>query len=407
MRLSELEANRLIAQCVSDLRNNTTPGQATISQKVERDVYILSNGLSYGVSHPRPVFEAAIDEALHEMSVGVLPVDLSSLMTLVQDKLRSKEPRRFSLLVPFNSSEASVDEIKQAFPDGSPLRTASADEVVDLLPSAGLPFGVSGKDEVEQYCRTSTWLAFDTPHQEFASAFQGGYRRYDLFRAFVNLGLTLNKVTRWVTSLPSPLSPVGTPWFMLLLNDQGGLVDSFFTVPDSHGRHAQLTPEHWKRIRIVSEAYNNMADTQLKHVLSEALVLYNTAGDTSIPDHSFLQFWFIAEMLLSDSKHIVQKMKALYKANASEERMLVEILAEKRHTMVHQGKTEAIDLADINFLRLTVQNLLSFTLFQAKEVMSTYELSDLLGYLGEANRIDKSSRVLSVAKRIAEENKLV
>ena len=407
MRLSELEANRLIAQCVSDLRNNTAPGQATISQKVERDVYILSNGLSYGVSHPRPVFEAAIDEAMHEMSVGVLPVDLSSLMTLVQDKLRSKEPRRFSLLVPFNSSEASVDEIKQAFPDGSPLRSASADEAVNLLPWAGMPSGASSKEEIEQYCRNSTWLAFDTPHHEMFSAFQNGYRRYDLFRAFVNLGLTLNKVTRWITPLPSPLSPVGTPWFMLLLNDQGALVDSFFTLPDSHQRSAQLTPALWESVRKVSVPYKTMADCQLKDMLSEALILYNTAGDTNVPDHSYLQLWFIFEMLIPDPKHVADRLKGLYKSSAFEERKMVEILAEKRNTIVHQGKTESIDLADINFLRLTVQHLLLFAFAQGKEIRTSYELSELLGYLGASNRIEQSSKVLAIARRITEEQQLI
>ena len=407
MKLSESEANHLIQECVSELKDSIGPGRIVGSQKVERNVYILSNGLSFGASHPRPRFETAIDRALHEMSVGNLPVDYGSLRSFVQESLKKGEPKRFSLLVPFNSTDATLEEIANAFPEGPPLRSASADEAVNLLPWAGMPSGTSSKEEIEQYCRNSTWLAFDTPHHEMLSAFQNGYRRYDLFRAFVNLGLTLNKVTRWITPLPSPLSPVGTPWFMLLLNDQGALVDSFFTLPDSHQRSAQLTPALWESVRKVSVPYKTMADCQLRDMLSEALILYNTAGDTNVPDHSYLQLWFILEMLIPDPKHVADRLKGLYKSSAFEERKMVEILAEKRNTIVHQGKTESIDLADINFLRLTVQHLLLFAFAQGKEIRTSHELSELLGYLGASNRIEQSSRVLAIARRIAEEQQLI
>jgi hypothetical protein len=401
MKIDEATANRLIAECLSLIGPNGSVDGILNSQKVERNLYVLSHSLFDPTHQTRPNFERSIDRALFEMKRASLPADMLTLSELVKQSMKTEPTKRFELLIPFNSKDAPIDQVARCFPHGLTVSLISSEEILTKLPDKGIPTSTASRGDIENYCRSTTWLAIQTFHDDADSAFQKAYRCFEMFRSFVNFGLTFSKVTRGITSYPSPLSPIGSSWFYLLIDEDRKVVKSYFSIPDSHMKSTQLMTHEWDRIAVISDAYNRIGDTQLKRMFSEALILYNSAGDTNSPDHSFLLFWFVLEILIADSKHINQKLKSLYRPSAVEEGIIIEILTEKRHNIVHQGKIETIDLADVVFLRLNVQHLLNFILSVADEIHTTYELSKLLGLMSSPTEVTQSSRVLSVAKRVA------
>jgi len=153
------------------------------------------------------------------------------------------------------------------------------------------------------------------------------------------------------TAAPPNFIEVFPPEYMFIFNDKRKYEIYFFTIEKHTRRDTTINQNHYNDIFKTFDNLNHKSDNELKKILINSLILYNSALERSHKHHMFLTFWQIIETItLSDlrtnnlTEFITNRLKIAGLQNQVDEHIIDEV-CQRRHGLVHTGR---IDIEDID-----------------------------------------------------------
>jgi hypothetical protein len=172
------------------------------------------------------------------------------------------------------------------------------------------------------------------------------------------------------------------PEYMFIFNDKRKYETYFFTIEKHDRRNTTINQNHCNAIFSSIKNFNNKAENELKEILINSLVLYNSALERTHKHHMFLTFWQVIETIaLSDLRtrnltdFITNRIKIAGLHNQVNEHLIDEV-CQRRHELVHSGRVDIEDI-DLWYVKLFAETCIQFLWgktdeFQKKTVLEKY-----------------------------------
>jgi hypothetical protein len=157
-------------------------------------------------------------------------------------------------------------------------------------------------------------------------------------------------------------------------------------------------------IKSVYEIRKNIQKSKIKEGLQNAILLYNDALDSYNYEVSYIKLWAVLELLTAtgqDDNHKVTIRRAAFIFNDPEqEKMHLELLRNFRNNLVHRGYMNAKLEIFVYDLKLYVEKLLRFLIFNQFRFESFSDVGYLLDRNIEPDKLDKNSKLINFAKKL-------
>jgi hypothetical protein len=157
-------------------------------------------------------------------------------------------------------------------------------------------------------------------------------------------------------------------------------------------------------IKAVNKIRINVQKSKIKEELQNAILLYNNALDSYNYEVSYIKLWAALELLTAtgqDDNHKVTIRRAAFIFNNPEqERMHLELLRNFRNNLVHRGYMNAKLEIFVYDLKLYVEKLLRFLIFNQSRFESFSDIGYLLDRNIEPDRLDKDSKLINFARKL-------
>jgi len=157
-------------------------------------------------------------------------------------------------------------------------------------------------------------------------------------------------------------------------------------------------------IKSVYEIRKNIQKSKIREELQNAILLYNDALDSYNYEVSYIKLWAALELLTAtgqDDSHKVTIRRAAFIFNdPDQEKMHLELLRNFRNNLVHRGYMNAKLEIFVYDLKLHVEQLLRFLIFNQSRFESFGDVGYLLDRNIEPDKLDKNSELINFAKKI-------
>ena len=157
-------------------------------------------------------------------------------------------------------------------------------------------------------------------------------------------------------------------------------------------------------IKTVYEIRKNIQKSKIKEELRNAILLYNNALDSYNYEVSYIKLWAALELLTAtgqDDNHKVTIRRAAFIFNNPEqEKMHLELLRNFRNNLVHRGYMNAKLEIFVYDLKLYVEKLLRFLIFNQSRFESFSDVGYFLDRNIEPDKLDQNSKLINFAKKI-------
>jgi len=134
------------------------------------------------------------------------------------------------------------------------------------------------------------------------------------------------------------------------------------------------------------------------------LLLYNYALDDVDTHYSFLHYWQILEIIFSGGQYkfniILKRIKNLFK---KDERIsnTIDIIANKRHLLVHEGRMKEIEQEDIHRVKGLVDASINFLFNHTNKIINRSNLVYFFNNVGKGKEnIDNQISLLKYINKI-------
>lgn len=174
--------------------------------------------------------------------------------------------------------------------------------------------------------------------------------------------------------------------------------------------HNNIVGEFDKILKFVGEARRAIQKSKISKKLQDAILLYNDALDSYNYEVSYTKLWAVLELLTGtgtddDHKVTVRRVAFIFN-NPEEERVHIDILRRFRNDLVHRGHMNAKLEIFVYDLKLYVEKLLRFLIFNHFRFNSFSDVAYLLDRSTNYKELNKWVKLASYAQKINKKRKL-
>jgi hypothetical protein len=157
-------------------------------------------------------------------------------------------------------------------------------------------------------------------------------------------------------------------------------------------------------IKSVYEIRKNIQKSKIIEELQNAILLYNDALDSYNYEVTYIKLWAVLELLTAtergENHEVTIRRAAFIFNNPRQEKMHLDLLRNFRNNLVHRGYMNAKLEIFVYDLKLYVEKLLRFLIFNQSRFESFSDVGYLLDRNTEADKLDKSSKLINFAKKL-------
>jgi len=169
-------------------------------------------------------------------------------------------------------------------------------------------------------------------------------------------------------------------------------------------------PKFESIIKNVSKIQKILKKSKMREELQNAILLYNNALDSYDYESSYIKLWAVLELLTAtgqDDNHKVTIRRAAHIfRNPEREKTSLELLRNFRNNLVHRGYiTGKLEIFLYN-LKLYVEMLLRFLIFNQSRFENFNDVGYLLDKSLDLDKLNKESKLINYAKKINKARKL-
>lgn len=175
-----------------------------------------------------------------------------------------------------------------------------------------------------------------------------------------------------------------------------------------HPYHNNTTVNNVKQfdwvIKSVYEIRKNIQKSKIREELQNAILLYNDALDSYNYEVSYIKLWAALELLTAtgqdDNHKVTIRRAAFIFKDPEQEKMHLELLRNFRNNLVHRGYMNAKLEIFVYDLKLHVEQLLRFLIFNQSRFESFSDVGYLLDRNIKPDNLDKDLKLINFAKKI-------
>jgi len=159
-----------------------------------------------------------------------------------------------------------------------------------------------------------------------------------------------------------------------------------------------------KILKLIREIRKNIQKTKIREKLQDAILLYNDALDTYNYEISYIKLWAVLELLTAtgqDDNHKVTIRRTAFIFNDPEgEKVHLELLRNFRNELVHRGYMNAKLELFVYDLKLYVEKLLRFLIFNNSKFRSFGDVGYLLDRSTNFEELNKKAGLVKLAQNL-------
>lgn len=269
----------------------------------------------------------------------------------------------------------------------------------------GVCFKVSGWDRYERRIKNSSlWSDLCEEPKRSNTVFGGlcltaessGSKAFEAWDGVAPAFYTFRGIVEWtfrfgqrkLSATPQPQGSVLHPsWAAMLPEERDPELLHFFFDCQS-GTRTRITKGHVKQMQALARGFRKAPEKgSIDELLFDSLGLYSQAMDERIPSRALLAFWQLAEALTLAGNHngrtdVVIKRSALvcqryWKLNYEEILATLEVFADHRNGIVHEGGTGYIETDDCAYFKVVCDTMIAWMLrdrkkFPTKSILEQY-----------------------------------
>jgi len=253
------------------------------------------------------------------------------------------------------------------------------------------------------------WVRVAVDAKSIHEATQKALRSLNLFRGMLNYLVNFGKRSFSSNMKPQPINKIHFGPIHTLHKPNGGLVDDIFWYDEDFIRPVKayndiLQGNFEKLIDFLPIFRKQLNRSKIKKILEDALLLYNSALDSYSFDTAFIKLWATLELLTGtgrDSYDITVKRTSFIFNDVEEIKSHLNILRDCRNDIVHKGYMEGQKEILIYDIKLYVEQLLEFLLWE-KEIkrLDTFdEVKQLLSSSPDKKELGKKIKIYNMAQK--------
>ena len=252
-----------------------------------------------------------------------------------------------------------------------------------------------------------TYAIINQTERQYLTAMNKAIDKIELMRGIFNFVFTYGVIATQFGE-PRPLSDIGPPKYGFAFSDRTNYVGHGDTY--AHKEHYRAyRPSTFEEEKLqyaikYINIYQKLYNSNLKGLLRQVLLLYNNALDDVNTHYSFLHFWQILEIIFSggQNKHdvTVKRIKNIFK---KDEKIsdTIDIIANKRHLLVHEGRMRELEQEDIHRVKGYVDASINFLFNHTNKIKNRSNLVYLLDNVGKSKEnIDNQISLLNYINKV-------
>lgn len=231
-----------------------------------------------------------------------------------------------------------------------------------------------------------TWARIAVSARSTHDAVQKALGSLNLFRAALNYIINYNSRSFSFGNKPKPINKVLYGPIHTLHKLDGKLAEDYLWYEEECFEMAQAYCSNPKDFEDMMKYFSNLrkqlSKSKIRNVLQDGILLYNSALDSYSFDTAFIKLWATLELLTGTNPKdsydtTIKRTKFIFK-NVEIENDLLEILRKCRNDIVHRGYMDGQRQTLLDDLKLYVESLINFLLWDVQELKSFEEIKTLL-----------------------------
>lgn len=253
-----------------------------------------------------------------------------------------------------------------------------------------------------------TWTMITVSAKSIHNAVQKALRALNLFRGELNYLINYGNRTFSFGSKPKPINKILFGPIHTLHKPDGELVDDIYWYEEecfelSKTYYNNTVGDSDKIINCLSGFRKQLNKSKIKDILENAILLYNAALDSYSFDTAFIKLWATLELLTGTDRNnydLMVKRTAFIFKDVEAVKAHLNILRDCRNDIVHKGYMEGQKEILLYDLKLYVEWLINFLLWNVKYLKNFGEIKQLLDSCPDNNGIVQSRKELENKLRI-------
>jgi len=251
-----------------------------------------------------------------------------------------------------------------------------------------------------------TWVKTTVSAKGIHNAVQKALRALSLFRGELNYLINYGTHSFSSGSKPKPINKIRYGPIHTLHKPDGKLVDDIFWYEEDCFELAKaynIAGLFDKIMNSLSGFRKQLCRSKIKDILENAILLYNAALDSHSFDTAFIKLWATLELLTGtgrDRYDITVKRTAFIFKDAEAIKGHLNILKDCRNNIVHKGYMEGQKEILLNDLKLYVEQLIGFFLWNVKGLKNFGEIKQLLDSCPDKKVLENKLRINKMAQKL-------
>ena len=210
-------------------------------------------------------------------------------------------------------------------------------------------------------------------------AFSKANRNFELLRAILNLTFQFGKIT-YQSGRPKSLGKVLPPPIYGVFSEGGDFENSGFTIEQYEYKWVEIASEQFRALEWVLKQLEK-SDPKMCGLLTDILLKYGQAMDTTNWRHAFLALWQVLETIAQPTStqlkmdDVAKRIGLLLKQDPLI-RDLLDYLKDLRNTLVHKGRFSEEGLEEVNFLKFIVEQAINTVLLNLRRFSTPQMLEE-------------------------------
>ena len=254
-----------------------------------------------------------------------------------------------------------------------------------------------------------TWAMVTVSAKSIHHAAQEALRALNLFRGELNYSINYGKRSFSFGCTPKPINKILYGPIHTLHKLDGGLVDDiywheeecFFELAKTYRNN--IAGRFDKIMNSLSAFRKQLSKSKIKDILENAILLYNAALDSYSFDTAFIKLWATLELLTGtgrDSYDITVKRTAFIYKDVEAIKGHLNILRDCRNNLVHKGYMEGQKEILLYDLKLFVEQLIDFLLWNVQGLKNFGEIKQLLRSCPDKKELENKLRIYNMAQKL-------
>lgn len=301
---------------------------------------------------------------------------------------KAKPLKTFHVLITTNLDSHPFREPKKIGPINTGLSTIHFLRFAELPPDVQTKLIRDHSDIGDGRLITSAWITRQTiTARSYQSAYVTGSDSLTRFRCIFNFHGLFGTITLFGGGFPKPKTPFLPP-------------PRYYVYPENwrqpEGEWVHLPRLEWKvetiKPDLLRRAYKFLSryrqkDGLLIDIFHRACEMYTSALDSNVKWQQFLGLWQLLEIvgrMGAERMPDVEVKGRLAKILGDDTELveLIDALYEKRNRVVHAGKTELIEDADIRWVKMIADQCIRFCLYNASRLKTAEQVQAYLSLAG-------------------------